>query len=189
MKTLSVRPPWAWMIMCLPGPWKNVENRSWSTRYRGPLLIHSSGKLMRDDFESALGVARAAGAKSDDLPSFATLQARRGGIVGAVMLTSVLDPGADDGGPWFDDCNYGFLLAGRFPLPFRPMLGKLNLYETPLTPTEAEALAEWQQQSLPRPIPAPSAKSTPSGGRRPGGSATYPHAASALRGEARRRQR
>ena len=57
MKTLSIRPPWAWLIVHLPGPWKNVENRSWPTRYRGPLLIHSSGKLSRDEFEVSLGMA------------------------------------------------------------------------------------------------------------------------------------
>lgn len=40
MKALSVRQPWASAIA-----WgeKSVEHRSWSTDYRGPLLIHASG--------------------------------------------------------------------------------------------------------------------------------------------------
>lgn len=40
MKTLSVRQPWASYIAY---GIKTVEHRSWSTDYRGPLLIHASG--------------------------------------------------------------------------------------------------------------------------------------------------
>ena len=38
MKCLSCKQPWADLIV---GGVKDVENRSWSTRYRGPLLIHA----------------------------------------------------------------------------------------------------------------------------------------------------
>lgn len=37
---LSIRRPWTWLI--LHGG-KNVENRTWTTTYRGLLLIHASG--------------------------------------------------------------------------------------------------------------------------------------------------
>lgn len=37
MKCLSVQQPWAWAI--IHGP-KRIENRTWPTNYRGPLLIH-----------------------------------------------------------------------------------------------------------------------------------------------------
>lgn len=39
MKAISICQPWAWAIT--HGP-KRVENRTWSTSYRGPLLIHAS---------------------------------------------------------------------------------------------------------------------------------------------------
>src|SRR5262245_6686866 len=39
MKALTVRQPWAWAIATGR---KCVENRSWPTNYRGPLLIHAS---------------------------------------------------------------------------------------------------------------------------------------------------
>ena len=39
MRALSVAQPWAWAI--IHGP-KRIENRTWSTNYRGPLLIHAS---------------------------------------------------------------------------------------------------------------------------------------------------
>lgn len=40
MKVLSIKQPWAWGIV--HGP-KRIENRSWGTGYRGPVLIHASG--------------------------------------------------------------------------------------------------------------------------------------------------
>ncbi len=44
MKVLSLQPPWAALVAhgC-----KKIETRSWSTRYRGPLLIHSSATPLR----------------------------------------------------------------------------------------------------------------------------------------------
>ncbi len=49
MKTLSVRQPYAWLLV---NGIKDVENRTWNTPYRGPLLIHASAKAMtRDDWD------------------------------------------------------------------------------------------------------------------------------------------
>ncbi len=49
MKAISIRQPWASLIVGIPGvpgP-KNIENRDWRwpPSYRGPLLIHASQKL------------------------------------------------------------------------------------------------------------------------------------------------
>ena len=38
MKALSIHQPWAHAILHLG---KNIENRTWFTRHRGPLLIHA----------------------------------------------------------------------------------------------------------------------------------------------------
>jgi hypothetical protein len=38
MKALTICQPWAWAIV--HGP-KRIENRTWPTAYRGPLLIHA----------------------------------------------------------------------------------------------------------------------------------------------------
>jgi len=46
MKALSVRQPWAELIA---SGRKTIELRSWSTQYRGPLLICASGQLARDE--------------------------------------------------------------------------------------------------------------------------------------------
>jgi hypothetical protein len=42
MKTLTVRQPWASLIVTGA---KDVENRSWPTSYRGTLLIHAGVRL------------------------------------------------------------------------------------------------------------------------------------------------
>lgn len=44
MKTLTIAQPWAWAIAT---GHKSVENRSWRTRYRGPLLIHAAQSTNR----------------------------------------------------------------------------------------------------------------------------------------------
>ena len=38
IKVISIRQPWAWLIC---SGFKNIENRSWRTNYRGRLYIHA----------------------------------------------------------------------------------------------------------------------------------------------------
>jgi hypothetical protein len=45
MKTLSIRQPWATAILRLG---KDVENRRWSTSFRGRILIHASKQIDLD---------------------------------------------------------------------------------------------------------------------------------------------
>jgi hypothetical protein len=40
-RVLSVHPPWAWAIIHAG---KDIENRTWTTPHRGPILIHASSK-------------------------------------------------------------------------------------------------------------------------------------------------
>jgi hypothetical protein len=48
IRALSVRQPWASALLLT----KDIENRSWATHYRGPLLIHASrGRLDRPGLE------------------------------------------------------------------------------------------------------------------------------------------
>lgn len=46
MKTLSLLQPWAMLVVIGA---KKFETRSWSTVYRGPLLIHASKKFSKAD--------------------------------------------------------------------------------------------------------------------------------------------
>ena len=45
---MSITQPWAWLIA---HGYKDVENRKWSTDYRGPLLIHASRGWNQVGFE------------------------------------------------------------------------------------------------------------------------------------------
>jgi hypothetical protein len=47
MKIISIRQPWASLIV---SGLKDVENGTWPTRYRGPVLIHASQRA--DDVTS-----------------------------------------------------------------------------------------------------------------------------------------
>lgn len=44
MKALTVKQPWASLIV---HGGKDVENRSWTTRYRGPIAIHAAARHVK----------------------------------------------------------------------------------------------------------------------------------------------
>jgi hypothetical protein len=81
VRCLTVRQPWAWAI--LEGI-KDVENREWSTSYRGPLLIHAAAAPA---FRWAPGQVLADG--ETELPPMSELV--YGAILGVVDLYDVVD--------------------------------------------------------------------------------------------------
>lgn len=140
MKTLSIRQPWAWLILrpdldryarnCAQDflHIKDVENRTWETLYRGPLLIHASAQCTRGDYEACevflLSDVRTAHLV-ELLPAREDLQL--GGIVGRANLVACTRA---HGSPWF--CGpFGWVLEDPTPLPFAPMKGRLGLFNTP----------------------------------------------------------
>jgi activating signal cointegrator 1 len=48
-KVLTIRQPWCDLIL---GGAKWCENRSWSTKYRGPLWIHAASKVEEDEIRA-----------------------------------------------------------------------------------------------------------------------------------------
>lgn len=47
LKALTVRQPWAWAIFAAG---KDIENRTWATQHRGPLLIHAGSHIDRHGY-------------------------------------------------------------------------------------------------------------------------------------------
>jgi hypothetical protein len=45
VKALSIRQPWVWAIVHAG---KDIENRTWWTPYRGPVLIHAANAAAQD---------------------------------------------------------------------------------------------------------------------------------------------
>jgi len=130
MKAISLRQPWPWFI--LRGG-KHLENRSWTSSYRGPVLIHSSKGWdedeMQDDLRIATHIARSLGAiPAGGVPALETLKAERGCIVGvATIAGSVIDSDS----PWFFGPK-AFVLED--PLPFVDMVpcrGDRGLFTVP----------------------------------------------------------
>ena len=101
MLALSIRQPWAWLI--LNGS-KDIENRQWQTRVRGRVLVHAAKGMTRNEYAGAVDFIVDAGMPPlpFDLPAFEHLQ--RGGIVGSV---EIVDCVAESASPWFIG-RYGF---------------------------------------------------------------------------------
>lgn len=122
MKALSIRQPWAWLILRAG---KNIENREWPTSVRGRILIHASKGVTRDEYEDACDPLWASGGQTIELPPLEDLE--RGGIVGSV---EIVDCVSHSDSPWF--CGrFGFVLRDPIILPFRPYRGALGFFDVP----------------------------------------------------------
>ena len=122
VKIISVRQPWAWLIVA---GHKDIENRKWRTSYRGRLLVHASQAMEPDDFPMQREWIETCGIViPEDLP--------RGAIVGSATLSHVDcgDGYQGDGlactSPWFEG-PFGFHMADAVefaePIPWRGQLG------------------------------------------------------------------
>lgn len=118
MKVLSVRQPWAWLIV---HGHKGIENRSWATSHRGPVLIHASSKrVTRAEWEQARALAHSMNVVIPE-------ELEAGGIVGMCSIVTCVEQHSS---PWFKG-PVGWVLADAKPLPFVPLLGKLGLFDAP----------------------------------------------------------
>ena len=122
MKAISIRQPWAWLIV---NGYKDIENRSWRTKYRGQVLIHASQGVKKSEYERAKELTDLLGIT---LPtSFET-----GGIVGVATITDCVEQSES---PWFFG-EKGFVLTDARPIEVIQMKGKLSFFETGIEPVE-----------------------------------------------------
>jgi len=116
MKAISIRQPWAWLIV---HGYKDVENWTWSTKYRAPILIHA-GKTLDPYFDQIRQDVLAQGVEFPDAKHI-----ERGGIVGQANLVDCVTESTSE---WFNG-PYGFVLEDAQPLPFQPCKGRLGIFE------------------------------------------------------------
>ena len=107
MKAISIRQPWAWAIVTIG---KDIENRNWPTRYRGPVLVHaSSGCTQREYLAAKEFILEAVDERFKGqgivFPSWKSIV--KGGIIGQVEITDCVE---ESDSPWFVG-RYGFKLA------------------------------------------------------------------------------
>lgn len=114
---LSIQQPWAWLIV---NGYKDVENRTWSTRVRGLVGVHAGKKL---DHEGLAWVREA----FPEIPLPDTFET--GGIVGRVRI---VDSVTNLDSPWFFG-PFGFTLADASPLPLMPCRGQLGFFRPVLS--------------------------------------------------------
>ena len=118
MKAIVIRQPWAWLIV---NGYKDIENRSWPTKYRGPLLIQASQR--RPTKAEMRYFQKYARARRVVLPEWFDF----GGIVGMVRLDDCVTKSASK---WFMG-PVGWVLSKPKMLPFIPMKGQLGLFDPP----------------------------------------------------------
>ena len=121
MMALSVWQPWAWL---LAHGFKDVENRNWWTKFRGPFLIHASQTM---DTITLAEIIRLYGVRGigDVDAAQREIAAQRGGIVGQAVLADCVSRSASK---WFQG-KYGFVIDQARPLPFAPMRGRQGFFE------------------------------------------------------------
>lgn len=125
MKALSIKQPWAYAIVHGTKP---IENRSWPTRFRGPVFIHAGKQHESDEIEGVLRrIAHETGREWKHLYPHYREHAQRGGIVG---VASLIDCVTEHESPWFYG-PYGFVLANARPMPLIPIRGQLGFFEVP----------------------------------------------------------
>ena len=122
MKAISVRQPWAWLIVHAG---KDIENRVWPTHYRGRVLVHAAASMTYAEYREVFLFLASSDLKHIELPSFEDLA--RGGVIGSVDIVDCVE--ASDS-PWFFG-PYGFKLANPIPLPYAPYRGQLRFFDIP----------------------------------------------------------
>lgn len=121
MKALSVKQPWAWLIV---NGHKDIENRDWKTSKRERILIHAGKEVDKLYFQIRKQVQEELGVEIPDWQDLDT-----GGIVGAV---DIVDCVTESESPWKQpESKFGLVLANAEVLPFRPFKGALGFFEVP----------------------------------------------------------
>lgn len=116
---LSIMQPWAWLIA---NGHKDIENRSWPTRFRGRVLIHA-GKTVDDGARRSLLHGQHP-VTEEPFDIFAGALIQTGGIVGECEIVDCVTASKSD---WFVG-RYGFVIRNARPLPFRPLRGQLGFF-------------------------------------------------------------
>ncbi len=113
MKALSIKQPWAWLIV---QGYKDIENRAWKTAFRGRFLVQAGLKFDHAGYQTILD--------QFDIPLPRVDAFERGGVVGAAVIMDCVD---HSDSPWFEG-PYGFILKDPQPLPFTPLRGQLGFF-------------------------------------------------------------
>jgi len=113
MKALSIRQPWAWLIA---HGIKDIENRNWSTDFRGEFFIHASKTFDHDGY---LFIKR-----NFDVIIPKSYEYSLGGIIG---LAEIIDCVTSNSSEWFFG-KYGFLIKNARAIKFNQVRGQQSFF-------------------------------------------------------------
>ena len=138
VKVLSVRQPWASLIAA---GIKDVENRTWSTPYRGILYIHASQRFDRDGYDFQAESSEVIfGCPPDDILR-SPGEFIRGALIARVVVRDVImyDESIEDQlSPWHDEDAYGWYLVDPEQVEPIELKGRLGLFSVDLDPNQVE---------------------------------------------------
>lgn len=121
-RILSLHPPWAWAIIFAG---KDIENRTWTTPFRGRFLIHASSKKYTGALLAEVReiIAKTSGLRLSDIPK----EFPRCQILGSVELVDCV---RRSNSPWAGKGAEQWALANpqRLAKPIENVNGKLNLW-------------------------------------------------------------
>lgn len=126
---LSIRQPWAWAIVHAG---KDIENRNWPTKYRGPICIHAAKGMTRGEYDDANDVIGRTVGRVEQAwldrwlgVTAAPMLLDRGGIIGVAEIVDCVDASSS---PWFIG-RYGFVLRNAHPVDFISVKGALGFFD------------------------------------------------------------
>ncbi len=135
MRAITIRQPWASMIVHCG---KDIENRTWRTSYRGPLLIHAGTAHDEVGYLSAYSFTRSrsglhlpldwimsAEGSDRDWKDWMNDELPRRGVIG---IAEIVDCVSGSDSPWFAG-PYGFVLRNVKPLEFFAYPGKQGFFD------------------------------------------------------------
>jgi hypothetical protein len=141
MKSISIRQPWAWLIV---NGFKNIENRTRRTNFRGEILVHASGFRPKEkawnSFQAAFGTGLFGDFKLPDMDKIDF-----GGIVGK---TEIVDCISKSDSQWFEG-PYGYVLKNSKPLSFISCKGQVTIpFEVDIKPKKCGDCIRFYDGSL-----------------------------------------
>ena len=126
MKALSVRQPWAWLIV---NGHKDIENRTWTNMsiIGETVLIHASSGMTRGEYEDCYGsiFEHVDKGLAGSLPVYERLN--RGGFIGSAKIVAMVRQSES---PWFSG-PVGFVLSNAKTMPFCPFKGSMGFFDVP----------------------------------------------------------
>lgn len=126
MKALSIKQPWAWLIV---NGFKDVENRTWGTYFRGRIMIHASkSRPTKAEMKEAEAIFQSCGyGFANKFPTVNEFE--YGGIIGTAVITDCI---RNSDSPWHNADNFGFMIEKPVKTDFIPCNGRLGFFKPDL---------------------------------------------------------